>query len=77
MSGWVPLAADNAGGGFGVLLLVVIVIAMYLLPWVIAASRKTRNRGTVAVINVFLGWTFLGWVIALAMAFGEVEAKKA
>jgi hypothetical protein len=22
----------------------------------------------VAVINLFLGWTFIGWVVALAMA---------
>jgi len=69
------VAAD--GLGVGVLLLAVIAITAYLLPWIIAASRKTRNRGTVAVLNVFLGWTFLGWVIALAMAFGEAEAKNA
>jgi hypothetical protein len=26
------------------------------------------NLGSVAVINTFLGWTFIGWVVALAMA---------
>lgn len=51
------------------LILWVIVIYIYFLPWMTASSRKTRNVGSVAVINIFLGWTFLGWVIALAMAF--------
>lgn len=28
-----------------------------------------------AVLNLFLGWTFIGWVISLAMAFGSTEQK--
>jgi hypothetical protein len=42
---------------------------LYFLPTIIAVSRKVRNQGSVAVINFFLGWTLIGWVIALAMAF--------
>jgi hypothetical protein len=45
-----------------------IVFGLYFLPTVVAFSRRVVNRGSVAVINVFLGWTFIGWVIALAMA---------
>jgi hypothetical protein len=29
----------------------------------------TADTNIVVVINLFLGWTLLGWVIALAMAF--------
>ncbi|HXA88731.1 MAG TPA: superinfection immunity protein [Mycobacterium sp.] len=29
------------------------------------------NAGSVAVINLFLGWTFIGWVVAPAMAVIE------
>jgi predicted cupin superfamily sugar epimerase len=32
-------------------------------------ARKVRNQGIVVVINLFLGWTLIGCVIALAMAF--------
>ena len=31
-------------------------------------QRKVTNLGSIAVINVFLGWTLVGWVVALAMA---------
>jgi hypothetical protein len=40
----------------------------YMLPWAIAATRGKANHGGVAAINVLLGWTFVGWVVALVMA---------
>ncbi len=45
-----------------------IVLALYFLPSLVAVARKVTNQGSVVVINLFLGWTFVGWVIALAMA---------
>jgi hypothetical protein len=53
----------------------VIVLGVYFLPLVIAVNRKVPNVGSVAVINVFLGWTLVGWVIALAMALRSVPKK--
>ena len=43
-------------------------LALYLLPGFIATARDLPNQGSVWVINIFLGWTFIGWVVALAMA---------
>ncbi len=45
-----------------------IVLVLYFLPSVVAVVRKVTHQGSVVVINLFLGWTFIGWVIALAMA---------
>lgn len=45
-----------------------LLILLYLLPAIIAAVRKVPNADSVAVVNIFLGWTVLGWIIALAMA---------
>ncbi len=45
-----------------------IVLVLYFLPSVVAIARKVTHQGSVVVINLFLGWTFVGWVIALAMA---------
>lgn len=45
-----------------------IVLALYLLPGIVAVARKVPHQGSVIVINLFLGWTFIGWVVALAMA---------
>jgi len=41
---------------------------MYFVPTLVAAMRRTTNRNSVAVVNLFLGWTFIGWVAALAMS---------
>lgn len=57
----------------GLLVLLAIGGVFYFLPTMIASSRGHHNTGAVAVINVFLGWTFIGWVIALAMSAGEVR----
>lgn len=43
-------------------------VFLYFAPSIVAYRRETPNKGSVLVLNVFLGWTFLGWVIALAMA---------
>ena len=40
----------------------------YLLPWAIAATRGKSNSGTIALVNLLLGWTVVGWVVALVMA---------
>lgn len=39
-------------------------LVIYLLPTIV--GRKKRNAGAIAVVNIFLGWTVVGWVIALA-----------
>lgn len=40
----------------------------YLLPWAIAASRGKSNSWAVGLVNFFLGWTLIGWFVALIMA---------
>jgi hypothetical protein len=37
-----------------------------LCPTIIAVPRKVPNVGSVVVINLFLGSTFIGWVVAMA-----------
>jgi hypothetical protein len=38
---------------------------LYFLPSIIAAHRDHPNRTTILILNTFLGWTFIGWIIAL------------
>ena len=49
----------------------ILIIALYFLPAFIAHNRRHRNFGPVLVINLFLGWTVIGWVVALAMAASD------
>jgi Superinfection immunity protein len=41
---------------------------LYLLPTVIGVSRKVVNIGSVFAINLLLGWSLIGWVVALSLA---------
>lgn len=36
----------------------------YMLPWMIAALRGRSNHWGVFEVNLLLGWTFIGWVLA-------------
>jgi hypothetical protein len=40
-------------------------LALYFLPTIIAVLRKKRNALAIFLLNIFLGWTFIGWVVAL------------
>lgn len=51
------------------------VVILYLLPWIVAGIRNTKNRSWVAIITILFGWTVLGWFVALVMAAeGEKRA---
>ena len=50
---------------------------IYFIPTLVAASRDHHNRGAIVALNIFLGWTFIGWVIALVWALTAVEKKAA
>lgn len=46
----------------------------YMLPWAIAATRGKSNSGAIFWINLLLGWSVVGWIIALVMAAGPHQA---
>jgi CHASE2 domain-containing sensor protein len=50
------------------LLIWLAVVAIYFTPVIIAWTRHSPRRGWVTVINVFAGWTVIGWIAALVMA---------
>jgi hypothetical protein len=42
---------------------------MYFLPSVVAFARNKRDTTSIVLLNFFLGWSVIGWVIALVWAF--------
>ena len=59
-----------------VLFLLVIVLPIYFIPSICASIREHKKFASIMVVNLFLGWTFIGWVIALAWAFSEDNRKE-
>lgn len=48
---------------------VIIVIAVcYFIPAMIAGVRGHRNTIAIFAFNLFLGWSFIGWVFAFVWA---------
>lgn len=41
------------------------VFALYWLPTIHAASNKHHNITAIFLLNIFLGWTVIGWIAAM------------
>lgn len=46
-------------------IMIVMFAGLYFLPAIVAYSRKKRNAGAILALNILLGWTLLGWIVAL------------
>jgi hypothetical protein len=54
----------------------VVLLLLYLVPSLVAWRRTVKATAGVVIVNVFLGWTFIGWVAALVWAaVGEPRPK--
>ncbi|MGQ3683919.1 MAG: superinfection immunity protein [Candidatus Loosdrechtia sp.] len=50
-----------------------ILLAIYFIPTIVACNREHPSKAAIFVLNIFLGWTFLGWVIALVWSFTSTK----
>ena len=50
------------------LLIVIGFFALYFAPSIMAYKRNKHNKGAILTLNTLLGWTLLGWVVALIWA---------
>ena len=58
--------------GFFMLLIVFFLAAVgYFLPSFVAKARRHKNTMAIFMLNLFLGYSFVGWVVALVWAFKE------
>ena len=56
-------------GGITLLFLVLFaLVALYFIPTIVAAARHKRNTLAIFLLNLFLGWSGIAWVIALIWA---------
>ncbi|MFZ2619560.1 MAG: superinfection immunity protein [Alphaproteobacteria bacterium] len=51
------------------------VLASYLSPTVIAVVRRHPNQASIGVVNFFLGFTYIGWVVALAWSLSYIPPE--
>jgi Superinfection immunity protein len=48
-----------------------LLFTVHFLPAIIASRRHARNFGWILVVNIFLSWTLVGWVVALIWAIRD------
>lgn len=53
------------------IILMLVFLGIYFFPTIVAGIRKSNSLTQVFVLNLFLGWTILGWIIALIWAVGK------
>lgn len=53
------------------LFVLAVMFCLYFLPSFVARKKQKKNTGSIFVLNLFLGWTLVGWVIALAWAMAN------
>ena len=60
----------------GDMVLLLVLCVVYFVPTIVAMARNCAKKVGIIVLNVFLGWTLIGWVLALVWAVSDSEEKK-
>jgi hypothetical protein len=50
-------------------------LGLYFLPTVLASIHEKSNAGAIFALNLFLGWTLIGWVISLVWALSTDRSR--
>ncbi len=74
------LAQDNSAAAAGMMVAIIIILVLallYFVPTAVAQYRKASNTTTVFLVNLLLGWTAIGWIVALILAFAGDSGEQA
>ena len=65
------------GSNLGIIWMVIIfLVLLYFIPSVVAKIRGKVNFTAILLINLFLGWTLVGWIGALIWAVIKEKTDK-
>jgi hypothetical protein len=67
------MRATAVGSGMDFLIFVAVITAIYFLPTIVAWGKP--QAGTVFLLNLFLGWSLIGWVVALLWALWRDDGR--
>lgn len=66
----------GVGGYAGAFVIGIVVLIVYLIPTYVALVRNHPNQVPIIIINLFLGWTYIAWVLTLAWACHRFSGQK-
>lgn len=53
----------------------VLAFGLYFWPTLIARQRNHPNTAAILALNLLLGWTFVGWVLALVWSLTAINRR--
>ncbi|HTR61690.1 MAG TPA: superinfection immunity protein [Candidatus Binataceae bacterium] len=59
-----------------VLIALCALLVVYFLPALVALVRRNRDLQSVFLINLWLGWTVIGWITAMGWALDRTGRRK-
>ena len=65
-----------AGAGAGMVFLIIL-LALYFIPSIIALMRSHKDMPAIAAINILLGWTFIGWFVSFIWSLSDPKGRNA
>ena len=51
-------------------------IGLYFYPAITASAREHPNQTSIMVLNLLLGWTLVGWVVAMVWSVSAISAAQ-
>jgi hypothetical protein len=73
---WVIGSGNNGIAAIFAVLFFLLAPSLYLFPTIEAWRAKKNNLTSIALLNVLLGWTVLGWVGALIWAASSEQSER-
>lgn len=70
--------AARAGITMAIRLIIIVVgMVIYLIPTMVVCKRNHTYKVAIILLNIFLGWTFIGWIGCLVWSFIDNDTNKA
>lgn len=68
-------SGTNTAAAVATFVFFIAVPVLYFLPSIEAKINQNPNMTPILVVNLFLGWTLVGWVVALAWAHKKAQGQ--
>ena len=49
---------------------------IYIIPIIVAAKKRSPKLKMIVLLDIFLGWTFVAWVVCLVLACKKAETTE-
>jgi len=76
-----PVSPSSAGNtafmtiGIAGIVLLIVGLLVYFIPSIVAMKKNHPQKVAILLLNIFLGWTFIGWVGSLVWAFIKPQSN--